>query len=80
LKKHIPNLLTGARIVFSIAVFLGLAAAAGVLPGQHSAPGAHTRRAVELWAFAAFLLAAVTDYFDGWLARRWNAQSPWGHA
>ncbi|HTK34818.1 MAG TPA: CDP-diacylglycerol--glycerol-3-phosphate 3-phosphatidyltransferase [Caulobacteraceae bacterium] len=78
MKKHIPNLLTGARIIFSIAVFLGLAAAAGVLPGQQGAPSAHTRRAVELWAFAAFLLAAVTDYFDGWLARRWNAQSPWG--
>jgi CDP-diacylglycerol--glycerol-3-phosphate 3-phosphatidyltransferase len=77
-KRSIPNLLTGARIVFSIAVFLGLAAAAGVLPGQHGVPGAHTQRAVGLWSFGAFVLAAVTDYFDGWLARRWNAQSPWG--
>jgi CDP-diacylglycerol--glycerol-3-phosphate 3-phosphatidyltransferase len=77
-KKHIPNLLTGARIIFSIAVFLGLVAAAGVLPGQHAIPGAHTQRAVGLWAFGAFVLAGLTDYFDGWLARRWNAQSPWG--
>ena len=77
-KQHIPNLLTGARIDFSIAVFLGLVAAAGVLPGQHGAPSAHIRRAVELWAFGAFVLAAITDFFDGWLARRWNAQSPWG--
>ena len=77
-RRHIPNLLTGARIVFSIAVFLGLCAAAGALPGQHGAPAAHVRRAVELWSCAAFVLAAITDYFDGWLARRWNAQSPWG--
>jgi CDP-diacylglycerol--glycerol-3-phosphate 3-phosphatidyltransferase len=77
-KAHIPNLLTGARIVFSIAVFLGLVAAAGVLPGEAGPPAAHVRRAVGLWSFAAFVLAAVTDYFDGWLARRWNAQSPWG--
>jgi CDP-diacylglycerol--glycerol-3-phosphate 3-phosphatidyltransferase len=77
-KRHIPNLLTGARIVFSIAVFLGLATAAGAMPGQHGAPAAHLRRAVELWSFAAFVLAAITDYFDGWLARRWQAQSAWG--
>ena len=77
-RRAIPNLLTGARIVFSIAVFLGLAAAAGVLPGQAGGPAAGARRAVELWSLAAFVLAAVTDYFDGWLARRWNAQSPWG--
>jgi CDP-diacylglycerol--glycerol-3-phosphate 3-phosphatidyltransferase len=77
-RRDIPNLLTGARIVFAIAVFLGLAAAAGVLPDQAGAPGAAARRAVESWSLAAFVLAAVTDYFDGWLARRWNAQSPWG--
>jgi len=76
--RDIPNLLTGARIVFSIAVFLGLAAAAGALPGQAGAPGDEARRAVGLWSAGAFVLAAVTDYFDGWLARRWNAMSPWG--
>ena len=77
-RRHIPNLLTGARIVFSIAVFLGLAAAAGVLPGQAGRPGPTAQRAVLLWSLGAFVFAAVTDYFDGWLARRWNAQSPWG--
>jgi len=76
--RDIPNLLTGARIVFSIAVFLGLAAAAGSLPGQGSAPPPAAARAVQLWSVGAFVLAAVTDYFDGWLARRWNAFSPWG--
>lgn len=31
------------------------------------------------WACAAlFLLAAITDFFDGWLARRNNQESPFG--
>jgi CDP-diacylglycerol--glycerol-3-phosphate 3-phosphatidyltransferase len=27
------------------------------------------------FAFGAFIVAAVTDFFDGWLARRWRAVS-----
>jgi len=27
---------------------------------------------------AIFALAAITDWFDGWLARRWNDISPFG--
>jgi CDP-diacylglycerol--glycerol-3-phosphate 3-phosphatidyltransferase len=40
--------------------------------------GAAGKTALELWAFVAFVVAAVTDFFDGWLARRWNATSVWG--
>jgi len=29
-------------------------------------------------ALLVLMLSGATDYFDGWLARRWNAQSPWG--
>lgn len=29
-------------------------------------------------AMVVFLLASVTDWFDGWLARRWNQTSPFG--
>lgn len=29
-------------------------------------------------AAAGFVLAAVTDWFDGWLARRWQQESPFG--
>lgn len=76
--KDIPNLLTGARIVFAMAVFLGLAAAAGALPGQSGPPAPSAARAVVLWSLCAFVIGALTDYFDGWLARRWNAMSPWG--
>lgn len=76
--KDIPNLLTGARIVFSAAVFLGVAAAAGALPGQPAPPPPSVQTSVLLWSFAAFVIGSATDYVDGWLARRLNAMSAWG--
>lgn len=76
--KDIPNLLTGARIVFSIAIFLGVVVAAGVLPGQDGPPSAAAQRAVLLWSLAAFVVGSATDYVDGWLARKLDAMSPWG--
>ncbi len=33
---------------------------------------------LERWAFWAFVLAAVSDFFDGWLARRLHAETRWG--
>jgi hypothetical protein len=53
--RDIPNLLTGARIVFSVAVFFGLLAAAGVFPGQAARPGPAAQRAVVLWSLGAGL-------------------------
>jgi CDP-diacylglycerol--glycerol-3-phosphate 3-phosphatidyltransferase len=76
--KDLPNLLTGARIVFSVAVFIGIAAAAGVLPGQSAPPSPSAQRAVLLWSLAAFVIGSATDYVDGWLARKLNAMSAWG--
>jgi len=34
--------------------------------------------AQELFAALAFIIASVTDWFDGWLARRWNQTSAFG--
>lgn len=76
--KDLPNLLTGARIVFSVAVFLGIVAAAGALPGQAGPPSPNAQRAVLLWSLAAFVIGSATDYVDGWLARKLDAMSPWG--
>jgi CDP-diacylglycerol--glycerol-3-phosphate 3-phosphatidyltransferase len=69
--KTLPNLLTGARIVLGVLVFALLAAArlTVALGGL---------RAFVLLAFGAFVVAAATDFFDGWLARRLSAQSAWG--
>jgi cardiolipin synthase len=58
-----PNLLTGARVLAVPAMV-----AAFYLPG-----------ALGKWVTCAiFTVAAVTDYFDGYLARSWSMQSPFG--
>src|SRR5918999_4579527 len=58
-----PNLLTGARILAVPAMV-----AAFYVPG-----------AFGNWVTCAiFTVAAVTDYFDGYLARSWSMQSPFG--
>ena len=59
----IPNILTLIRIIL-IPVF--------VLVFYLNIPGAH------FYATAIFALAAVTDWFDGYLARKLNQSSPFG--
>lgn len=34
--------------------------------------------AAKAWALAGFVVASLTDWLDGWLARRWNQMSPLG--
>ncbi|HTX51593.1 MAG TPA: CDP-diacylglycerol--glycerol-3-phosphate 3-phosphatidyltransferase [Caulobacteraceae bacterium] len=74
--RALPNILTGLRLALALFVFLALAAAAETLPGVVAAP--ELRAALEVWTFIAFVAAAVTDFFDGWLARRLNATGIWG--
>jgi CDP-diacylglycerol--glycerol-3-phosphate 3-phosphatidyltransferase len=76
--KHIPNILTGARLLAGVLMFLFLAAAAGGVPfvSENLTPDAQF--ALERWALIAFVLASITDFFDGWLARKLNAVSAWG--
>ena len=59
----IPNLLTALRIIL-IPVITVLA----LFPG----------RAYGLFAALLYLIASLTDYFDGYLARRWDEVSPLG--
>ena len=74
--KALPNLLTSARLALAGLVFFLLAGAGGALPGQDGPP---TTASGLIWAATAiFVVAAVTDYFDGWLARKLQATSPWG--
>ena len=68
-RRQIPNLLTLARIAFGVAVFVLMAALAG-----------GGSRALADWAFVLFAVGALTDFFDGWLARRWAVTSAWGTA
>jgi CDP-diacylglycerol--glycerol-3-phosphate 3-phosphatidyltransferase len=76
--KRLPNALTISRIALASLVFFLLAGAAGALPGQTTTPVATARAALLVCSFVIFAVAAVTDYFDGWLARKLEATSPWG--
>jgi CDP-diacylglycerol--glycerol-3-phosphate 3-phosphatidyltransferase len=75
--KSLPNILTSMRLVLALFMFVALAAAAGAVPyAERLTSDAQFR--LERWAVIAFVVAAVTDFFDGWLARRLNATSVWG--
>lgn len=75
--KALPNILTGLRLVLCLVNFLALLAIAGDLPGLQPVHGAVVE-AMLATAFWSFAVAAVTDFFDGWLARRYNAVSTLG--
>jgi CDP-diacylglycerol--glycerol-3-phosphate 3-phosphatidyltransferase len=72
--SRLPNLLTGLRLALALFTFFGLAGA--VLLGEQL-PQA-TQFGLERWAFYAFAAAAISDFFDGWLARKLHAETLWG--
>ena len=72
--SRIPNLLTGLRIALALFTFFGLAGA--VLLGEQLTQA--TQFGLERWAFFAFVAAALSDFFDGWLARKLHAETLWG--
>ena len=75
--KHIPNFLTVGRLIAGVLMFLLLAAAGGV-PFVSESLTPESQFALERGALIAFVLACITDFFDGWLARKLNATSSWG--
>jgi len=72
--NRLPNLLTGLRLALALFTFFGLAAAA--LLSERLTPA--MQFALERWAFWAFVVAALTDFLDGALARRLHAETVWG--
>jgi CDP-diacylglycerol--glycerol-3-phosphate 3-phosphatidyltransferase len=76
--KSLPNILTSMRLVLALFMFVALAAAAGAMPYVSDRLTPEMQFALQRWAVYAFVVAAVTDFFDGWLARRMNATSVWG--
>jgi CDP-diacylglycerol--glycerol-3-phosphate 3-phosphatidyltransferase len=63
---NIPNLLTMLRLVL-VPVFAWLLLREG---GEDEAS--------RIWAAVVFLLASLTDFFDGYLARKWNIVTTFG--
>ena len=76
--KSLPNILTASRLVMALFMFVAFAAAAGALPYLSNRIEPETQFALQRWAVYAFVVAAVTDFFDGWLARKLHAESVWG--
>jgi len=66
--RHIPNLLTMLRLVLAAAFFFLLT----------YYKFDHERYMLLLPAIGLFIAAAVTDWLDGMLARRWQVESKFG--
>jgi CDP-diacylglycerol--glycerol-3-phosphate 3-phosphatidyltransferase len=76
--KSLPNILTSLRLILALFMFVAFAAAAGAVPGLSDHLTPETQFGLQRWAIYAFVIAAVTDFFDGWLARKMDAVSVWG--
>ena len=76
--KSLPNILTGSRLFMALFMFVAFAAAAGAVPYFSNRLEPEAQFALQRWAVYAFIVAAVTDFFDGWLARKLDAVSVWG--
>ncbi|MFH1533680.1 MAG: CDP-diacylglycerol--glycerol-3-phosphate 3-phosphatidyltransferase [Nitrospirota bacterium] len=63
MKKHIPNILTVLRLVLTVVIIICF-----IVPFSGN----------FLWIFGFFVVAVLTDYFDGMLARRWKVESTFG--
>lgn len=76
-EKAVPNILTSARLVLAIVMWLCLATAAGGVPflSDLDLMTGQVQFELQRWAFWLFIVAAATDFFDGLLARRWHAES-----
>jgi CDP-diacylglycerol--glycerol-3-phosphate 3-phosphatidyltransferase len=66
--RHIPNALTGLRLVLAFVFFAMLAWY------QHKGRGEWLLNV----AFIVYVIALVTDYLDGYLARRWHVEGVFG--
>jgi CDP-diacylglycerol--glycerol-3-phosphate 3-phosphatidyltransferase len=71
--KRLPNQLTALRILcIPLVVWL-------MIQGAHYEDGMPFQVTVyDAWASVIFSLAAITDFFDGWLARRFNVETLFG--
>ena len=78
---NLPNRLTVSRF-FLTAGFVGCMTLAWRWPGEDVAFGGVPPRLSWAWGYSAalvfFVAASITDWLDGWLARRWALVSDFG--
>lgn len=66
--RHVPNLITGSRLVLAAAFFVLLSFY------QYKGRG----EPLLLLAFLIYVAALVSDYLDGYLARKWHVEGAFG--
>src|SRR6185436_16089123 len=67
--RHVPNLITAARLVLALVFFVMLAYY------QYEGRGDPT----YIWiAFIIYAVALFTDFLDGYLARKWKVEGQFG--
>lgn len=74
-ERAVPNLLTALRVVLACAFF------AILTPWKYSKSPLAQGNTPDWWLLLAaglFIVAAITDALDGYLARRWNAVTTFG--
>lgn len=81
LPRNLPNLITGARLVLAVALFVILAG----IDAAHRRPDgpviqyfAVKERLLLNVCLAIFVTAAISDILDGQIARRWGLQTDFG--
>lgn len=67
--RHVPNALTGGRLVLATVFFFMLSYY------QYEGRGDPTFLNI---AFLIYLVALITDFFDGYLARKWKVEGTFG--
>lgn len=71
--QRLPNQLTGLRVaLIPIVVYFMLQG------GEPPLDKAYTPNSGDIWAASLFGLASLTDFFDGWIARRYHVESVLG--
>ena len=68
---NIPNMITMVRLVMTVFVFV-------LLELHARAPTAEQTTVLPWIAFSLLMIAAVSDFLDGYLARKWNMVSAFG--
>jgi CDP-diacylglycerol--glycerol-3-phosphate 3-phosphatidyltransferase len=74
----IPNILTSIRLAAGVVMFLLLAGATSGFPFLSVWLSPDDQFTMYMVGFWIFVIAASTDWVDGYLARKWNAVSRWG--
>jgi CDP-diacylglycerol--glycerol-3-phosphate 3-phosphatidyltransferase len=67
--RHVPNAITGSRLLLAAVFF--------VLLGLYQHSGRGDPLLLNL-AFAVYLVALVSDFLDGYLARKWQVEGAFG--